>query len=218
MQTIELAGQTLDLHPFRAAYWREAATLLLADTHLGKGAHFRRAGVAVPLAVAEANFERLRSLLIDFRPERVLVLGDLFHSDYNSVWEEFGDLLYQFNHVAFELVPGNHDILGGPRYAEVGLALHAGVLDEGPFRFQHYPPADDSPPVPDRYVLSGHLHPCVRLTGLARSGARLPCYYFGRRHGILPAFGAFTGCAEVPVHRGDRVYAVTPGQIVPLTT
>ena len=214
METIELAGQTLDLHPFRAAYWREAATLLLADTHLGKSAHFRRAGIAVPRAVADANFERLRSLLIDFRPERVLILGDLFHSHYNAAWEEFVGLIAQFDSVRFELVPGNHDILGAARYAEAGLFLHPEIVDEGPFRFQHFPLAADAPPPPERYVLSGHLHPCVRLRGNGREGARLPCFYFGERHGILPAFGAFTGHAEVPVRRGDRVYLVTPAKIL----
>jgi DNA ligase-associated metallophosphoesterase len=215
MQTIELAGQMLDLHPFRAAYWHQAATLLLADTHLGKSAHFRRAGIAVPRAVADANFERLRSLLVDFRPERVLVLGDLFHSDYNSAWEEFADLIAQFDAVRFELVPGNHDVLGAARYAEAGLHLHPAVLDEGPFRFQHFPPHPEETPPADRYILSGHLHPCVRLRGNGRDGARLPCFYFGGQHGILPAFGAFTGCAEAAVRRGDRVYVVTPTAVVP---
>ncbi len=218
MQTIDLAGQTLDLHPFRAAYWREAATLLLADTHLGKSAHFRRAGIAVPRAVADANFERLRSLLIDFRPERVLVLGDLFHSNYNAAWAEFCALIEQFDSVSFELVPGNHDILGATRYAEAGLVLHGAILDEGPFRFQHFPPYPEETPPADRYILSGHLHPCVRLRGKARYGARLPCFYFGTRHGILPAFGAFTGHAEAPVRAGDRVYVITPDAVVPAHT
>jgi metallophosphoesterase superfamily enzyme len=62
------------------------------------------------------------------------------------------------------------------------------------------------------------VHPCVRLTGAARNGARLPCFYFGARHGILPAFGAFTGNAEVPVRRGDRVYVVTTAAVVPVPT
>jgi metallophosphoesterase superfamily enzyme len=57
-------------------------------------------------------------------------------------------------------------------------------------------------------VLAGHLHPCVVLAGGARQRERLPCFWFGRDVGVLPAFGDFTGCAEITVEPGDRVWVV----------
>ena len=209
--TFHIARQTLHLHPFRAVFWEEGKALLLADLHLGKAAHFRRNGLAVPPGVSDNNWDRLLSLLIDFRPERVLFLGDLFHSEYNAVWEELVDLIEQFHHVRFELVPGNHDILPRPLYESSKLTLHPEQLAEPPFLFTHHP----LDVVPEgAYNLAGHVHPGVRLRGNGRQRLRLPCFYFGKRQGLLPAFGAFTGLGPVDVREGDRVFVIAEEEVI----
>ncbi|MGB3618727.1 MAG: hypothetical protein WBA12_11460, partial [Catalinimonas sp.] len=58
-----LRGQTLHLAPERAVYWAERRAWLVADLHLGKVAHFRKAGRAVPAAAAAENYRRLDALL-----------------------------------------------------------------------------------------------------------------------------------------------------------
>ena len=70
-----LADQHLWLHPLKVAFWQEAETLLVADLHLGKAVHFRRAGIAAPDAVEDTNFDHPISLLLSFQPPRVLLLG-----------------------------------------------------------------------------------------------------------------------------------------------
>lgn len=214
METIDCCGQTLHLHPLRGVYWEEARTLLLADLHLGKAAHFRRAGIAVPAAVSTTDFERLHQLLATFRPARVLLLGDLFHSRYNQVWEQFVNFTTTHAAVSFELVPGNHDILSRQQYEQARLELHPPELLEGPFRFSHHPWLAAEAPATPGYNLAGHVHPCVRLRGSGGQQLRLPCFYFGRHGGILPAFGAFTGCADVEVRAGDRVYVLTEDSVL----
>ena len=202
-QRIRLRQQTLELHPLKAIYWHEKKALLLADLHLGKAGHFRRAGIAVPHAVRHDNYDRLINLLLEYRPERVLLLGDLFHSDYNQAWEDFVDLLAQFSgSTQFELIPGNHDILEADYYAEAGLVVRPIDWIEGPFLLTHHPRKS----YPDGYYgLAGHIHPGVRLYGAGRQSLRLPCFYFGQTGGILPAFGAFTGLSDCAVQTGDRV-------------
>ena len=60
---------------------------MIADLHFGKVNHFRKSGIAVPV---QANMKNA-SLLIDaidlLKPDRVIFLGDLFHSAYNQEWE-----------------------------------------------------------------------------------------------------------------------------------
>ena len=70
-------------------------------------------------------------------------------------------------------------------------------------------------PGPSRrgYALSGHIHPAVRLSSSGES-LRLPCFWFGARYGVLPAFGAFTGCAEVLPRRGDQVYVIAEEEVL----
>jgi metallophosphoesterase superfamily enzyme len=79
---------------------------------------------------------------------------------------------------------------------------------EGPFALAHHPVREAS-----AYVLAGHLHPCAVLAGKARQRERLPCFWFGREVGVLPAFGDFTGCAEIEADEGDGVWVVTGGAV-----
>lgn len=212
-QTIEIRGEQLLLHPLRAVYWVSRRTLLLADLHLGKADHFRRAGIAVPQAVSDTNFARLQQLLTGLRPRRVLLLGDLFHSTWNHVWEDFVAFVAGHPDTSFELVPGNHDILGEHRYAAAGLHLHAELLPEGPFLFSHHPLLPENMPE-GYYNFAGHVHPCARLQGHGRQQMRLPCFYFGQTGAILPAFGAFTGCGPLPVRKGDQVFVLAESTVL----
>ncbi|MEL7251837.1 MAG: ligase-associated DNA damage response endonuclease PdeM [Bacteroidota bacterium] len=210
----QLAEQHFWLHPLKAIFWQEANMLILADLHLGKATHFRKAGIAAPKAVEDTNFDHLISLLLTFSPERVLLLGDLFHSDYNTIWEEWEDLLKQFSHIRFELVPGNHDVLSKEVYQKSALYIQPTHYNEGPFCFTHEPLTH---PTSEYYNLCGHIHPGVRLEGLGRQTLRLPCFYFGQRQGILPAFGSFTGLATLAVKREDQVFGIADSQVIPLT-
>ncbi|MCP9237831.1 ligase-associated DNA damage response endonuclease PdeM [Lewinella sp. JB7] len=207
METITIAGELLELHPDRAVYWRARRILLLADLHLGKGAHFRRAGIAVPPLVSDVNFARLRGLIEELSPARVLLLGDLFHSDHNYVWGGFCAFTAAYPELSFELVPGNHDILPPQCYAEARLRMHEEIITIGPFSLSHHP-LEPQQRVAGKYNLCGHVHPCVRLVDRTGGGMKLPSFYFGATEGILPAFGEFTGCAEVKVRPGDRVFVL----------
>ncbi len=206
--TIRFLGQTLELHPYKAIYWEEQTTLLLADLHLGKAIHFRKAGIAVPEAVGQENWDRLYSLLLDFQPKKVLLLGDLFHSDYNTDWEDFRHLVQQFNDTQFVLVMGNHDILDNELYRQTGLEV-ANSLELKPFLFTHEPTHHEH-----AYNLAGHIHPSVRLTGNGKQQMRLPCFYFGQNIGLLPAFGSFTGNAVISPKTGDKVYVIANHSII----
>ena len=48
MKTIEIKNNRFTLHPSGGVYWIDKKTLLLADIHLGKVAHFRKNGIPVP--------------------------------------------------------------------------------------------------------------------------------------------------------------------------
>ena len=78
----------------------------------------------------------------------------------------------------------------------------------GPFIANHHPE-----PARGGYVLAGHIHPAVRLSD--RGGSfKLPCFWFSRKVGVLPAFGAFTGTAVVRPREGDQVYVIAEGEVL----
>lgn len=209
--TTKIKHQTFELHPLKAIFWREQNILLIADLHLGKARHFRKEGFPVPQEVGDQNYEMLIHLLLHYRPMRVIFLGDLFHSDYNAEWSEVSDLVQQFTSVQFDLVQGNHDILTDHAYAKAGIRLFKEALLIEQILLTHEP----LEAVPSEvYNLAGHIHPCVWLRGRGRQRMRLPCYYFGAQQGLLPAFGAFTGMAEIKVCKGDQVFVLTEDTVL----
>lgn len=157
--------------------------------------------------MSDANHDRLIGLLLEFSPRRVLFLGDLFHSYYSEQHDELIDVLAPFREsVDFELILGNHDILSARRYEKLGLTVHPKPIVEGPFLFSHEPLEEN---LPKGYNVAGHLHPGIRLTGAGRQTMRLPCFWFGEHHAVLPAFGLFTGLATINPKSTDRVYVAT---------
>ncbi|MCB9199198.1 MAG: metallophosphoesterase, partial [Flavobacteriales bacterium] len=147
--------------------------------------------------------QRLEGLVGVFRPERLVVLGDLFHSVHNHRWAPFATWVKQLG-IPVELVPGNHDILAHRHYREAGLTLHDDTVEAGPFVFTHEPVER-----PGCYVIAGHVHPGVRLSGLGGQSMRLPCFRFGPQQALLPAFGMATGLHLQRPTVEDRTYAVT---------
>lgn len=209
---IEILGQDFLLIPEKAMYWEQQDTLLIADLHFGKITHFRKAGIAVPDGAAFKNFNKLQSLLNAYPSKKVIFLGDLFHSNLNSEWLAFKNLLKNNPGVSFQLITGNHDILHTSSYSNTGLTVHQQVLKIGPIILSHEP-LDDT----ELYNLCGHIHPGVRIAGAARQSMRLPCFYFGKKNGILPAFGEFTGLHIINPKKGDRVYMIVGNEVIEAT-
>lgn len=210
---IEIRGEKLTLLPQKGIFLKQQKILLLADLHFGKINHFRKSGIPVPPKANEKNAEVLIDLLNKTKPERTIFLGDLFHSHYNEEWEVLGQVLKHFSACAFELVRGNHDIMSALQYERNKIKVFEGELELGQFTLTHEPKENIPGPA---YNLAGHLHPGVWLFGKARQALSLPCFYFGEHQGILPAFGSFTGVARIQPHKGDRVFVVAEGKILPV--
>lgn len=203
--------QKLVLFPDKALLWKEKGILLISDVHLGKVNHFRRSGIAAPHSPNDENIERLITLLQNVQPERVIFTGDLFHSHYNEEWEVFGQVLRYFPATSFDLIIGNHDIMSDYQYLKHELVMHREPLQIDNFILSHEPMEG----VPEGcYNLAGHIHPGVVLRGLGRQRLTLPCFYFGKNQGLLPAFGAFTGLYKIRPQADDHVFVVVENKVM----
>jgi uncharacterized protein len=209
----EIAGESLHLLPERALYWPRTRSLLIADLHLGKAGHFRRNGIAVPGQVMAHDLQRLGDLLERWQPERLVFLGDLFHSTYNREWEFFADFLGSMAPPCIELILGNHDVLPEAHYQALDFHLYREGRLDPPFFFSHHPLDAEKLPAKG-YALAGHLHPGLRLQGKGRQSLRLPCFWLGSQQGVLPAFGSFTGLAQVEPQASDQLFVIVEEQVV----
>lgn len=194
-------------------YWQKRKILIVADLHIGKSAHFRKHGIAVPGQVNESNLEKLSGILENTAAEQLLILGDLFHSDINKEWEQFIRWRKNYKELEVNLVIGNHDILQSKNY-------HSGIINLfkkltlGPFLFIHDINEHRDITPDDTYILSGHVHPAVKLKGQGRQTMKLPCFYFGTDYGILPAFGNFTGTHTIQPNASDQVFIIADSNVV----
>jgi metallophosphoesterase superfamily enzyme len=105
-----LCGEDLLLLPQKAIYWQRQETLIAADVHLGKVGHFRKAGIAVPRNMEQNELSVLSDLIYEYKPQKLIFLGDFFHSDINSDWDWFILWRSQFPKLEIVLVKGNHDV------------------------------------------------------------------------------------------------------------
>src|SRR6476469_1295246 len=103
--------ENLLLLPQKAIYFPSYKILLLSDVHLGKGAHFRKSGIAIPKQLAQEDLAMLSDLIHYYQPQKIIFLGDLFHSDMNNDWDWFCLWREMHQHIDMELIRGNDDIL-----------------------------------------------------------------------------------------------------------
>ncbi len=210
--TATVRGEVLTLLPERALFWKMQGTLFIADPHWGKAATFRAGGIPVPSGTTDESIARLDALLDRTSADRIIFLGDLLHAREGRSNEMFASLALwreARSKVDLILVRGNHDKSAGDPPAQLRIQCEDAPYSMMPFVLDHHPR-----PHRDGYVLAGHVHPGIRIYGAGRQRERLPCFYFGKDVAILPAFGDFTGLADVGLAEGDRVYAIADSTVL----
>ena len=209
---VDVQGEGLVLSAERAVFWPRADTLLIADAHFGKAASFRASGVPVPRGTTADALTRVDTLLDRTSARRIVFLGDFLHAKEgrapNTV-RAIAEWRARHSDIEMTLVRGNHDRRAGDPPAEIRIECVDAPLQEGPFALAHHPRA-----VEGAYVLAGHIHPAVVMRGPARQRERLVCFWLGSGVGVLPAFGDFTGVAEVSPADGDRVFVIAGESVV----
>lgn len=207
-------GARLQLLAQRAIFMPEQVTLLVADAHIGKAQAFRSLGVPVPSGTTADGLDRLSALLAATQARRIVFMGDLLHAAKGrsaAVLDAVTQWRAQHADVELLLVRGNHDSHAG----DPPPAWHVHCVDE-PLHLPGLPGlalAHHPQPSQHAYVLAGHVHPAVVLGGRARQRLRLPCFHFGPKVGLLPAFGGFTGSHVVQAAPGDAVFVVAADEV-----
>lgn len=206
----KIHGQKLWLSGHRSIFWEDASTLVVSDCHFGKTGHFRKSGIAVPQQVYKEDLQRLLDLIFHFKPQQIIVVGDLFHSHSNLELEWFTKWRNDVSSLSIILVKGNHDILKKNWYQSAGIEVVNDSLKINSFQFSH----EHCDVEENEYSFCGHVHPGIVLNGVGKQSLRFPCFYFANTHCILPAFSRFTGLASINPKPGEQVYAVVNDDLV----
>lgn len=204
---IQIQDETFILHPSGAVFWEDQNILIISDVHLGKVSHFRKHGIAIPQNAVAENFKRLTDVIENFCPEKVIFLGDLFHSAKNTEWNLFENWVTKCKSQLI-LVAGNHDIIDEKHYHQIGISV-VQILEIGNFFFTHHPTEKD-----DLFNFSGHIHPGIILRGLGMQSLKLRCFFHKSNQMILPAFGEFTGKFILKPETDHIIYAIAGNEVI----
>jgi DNA ligase-associated metallophosphoesterase len=208
---LKLLNTIVELLPEKAMFLPETNTLVIADIHLGKAMHFRKNGISIPPQSAEKDYMRLNALIERKQPQRIIVLGDLFHSTHNSEWNLFCEFVAYRSGIRFMLIIGNHDILDRNYYNKLCLEVIDHTLELQDLILSHEPLKK----VPDGMVnVAGHIHPGFVLQGRGRQNIKLPCFYLLPNQLILPAFGSLTGLYRLEKVRNAEVFVVANERVI----
>lgn len=206
-KTILIQQQEFVLHGSGAIYWKDRDILLISDVHLGKVAHFRKHGIAIPQQAIFENFNRLSETVEFFKPNQIVFLGDLFHSKINKEWDFFAAWASSVSS-SILLIKGNHDVIDSGCYEDLGIDCHQSWTVED-FYLTHHPEEK-----PGYFNFCGHVHPGIRLQDIGRQALSLPCFFHQPAQMILPAFGEFTGNFYLKPAENDKVYAITGSEVI----
>ena len=210
-QRITFNKQQLILNNQRTIFWPDQNMLILSDLHLGKAAHFRKHGIAIPSSASSADLHTLADLIDHYQATRLLVVGDLIHAGINQEVLLLEEFKQKFPNLNFHLVIGNHDRQVKELTKEIGLIYHTDKLELEQIHFVHAPTIDSS-----SFTISGHIHPGVNIKLPPKKHLRLPCFWVSARQIILPAFSKFTGLDSREMPQEYECYAVHDEIILPL--
>jgi uncharacterized protein len=144
---------------------KESKTLLISDPHIGWEMELQKKGIHVP-SQTNKLLDKLLSLLGEYKPDRLVILGDVKYTVVKSEFGEWQDIPQFFQKILSRVaqvavVRGNHDanlepLL--PENVEFLPATGAVVGDVGVFHGHKWP----SPELLGcETLVMGHLHPVV---------------------------------------------------------
>jgi uncharacterized protein len=192
----------------RALFHEKENWLALADLHFGFELSQRAAGNLFPLWGMQTIEQRLRDLLSDYEPARLILLGDLVHDRAGSE-----ALLHLVSKLRADreviLIAGNHD----RHLRKVDVDLAATWRSNG-FLFHHGDCPNESS---DCIQIIGHHHPAGVVSDGAGLHLKLPAFVQQQNCWIMPAFSPWAGGA---IWRNEdeeaRIWLCSPERILEL--
>jgi DNA ligase-associated metallophosphoesterase len=185
----------------RAVYFRDERLLAVADLHLGYAWTHRAQGQLMPVASKDNALDRLRALLSDYKPQRLVLLGDIVHRalPVPALLDELRSLLAVADgHCELVLLSGNHDRKLQQLLKELGAkdVLRA-EYTAGQNVFLHGDRPATQPAT--RYIM-GHEHPAISLGDGVATSRKFPCFLIAENVLTLPSFSSWSAGTPFPFY------------------
>ncbi len=181
--------------------------LAIADLHYGFELSQRAAGRLVPMWGMGSASARLLSLVAEYRPRQLILVGDLVHD--NTATTALRELFSRVKGCCEIIaIAGNHD-----RTLRRFIELRDSFVTGG-FEFRH---GDCENTYSQRTQIIGHFHPAATLRDGAGLRLKFPAFVQEGDCWILPAFSPWSAGTEWREREQGRVWICTPQRILPPT-
>ena len=208
--SISWGDSSLEMLPSKALLLPQTNELLICDVHLGKAEYFQQNGIPLTNNSDEQNLLSIKKIVENYKPYKLIILGDLFHSKY-SISESLKnkvELLAETLDIKIELIVGNHDLgckIKNIRFLDFKRSNNFILSHEPIYKFEE-----------NILNICGHYHPKIYLKN-AKDKLSFRCFALDEKKNIfyLPAFGDLTG--GFPCKNSFKKWAIiSEKQIVPI--
>ena len=181
-------GTKLELYASQVLFIPSTRELLISDIHIGKAEYFQLNGIPITNNEDENNINRIYKLINKFKPNKVIILGDLFHSRHslnkNLIYKV--ERLFNTFKNKIELIEGNHD--KGCQIRNMPYLKEKKSLN---LIFTHEPIKKKNN---STLNICGHYHPKLTLKNY-QDKLSFKCFAFDsfNNNFYLPSFGDLTG-------------------------
>lgn len=204
-----------------ALFHEEEKWLAMADLHFGFELSQRVSGNLLPFWGMRSIEARLRELLCDYQPSKLILVGDLVHDKNGG--REFFSLVTRLRELAHVvLIAGNHDVGINPHRSSRGRR-HFNLVDSFATRQFEFHHGDCEWKSNGRIQIIGHFHPAATLRDGAGLRLKFPALVQETNCWILPAFSPWAAGTEWE-HAGPasdrgpgRIWLCTPRRVLLLT-
>jgi DNA ligase-associated metallophosphoesterase len=185
----------------RRALWIESErVLVVSDLHLGYAWAQRQRGALLPVRPNEDTIPRLAAVCLEWRPARLVLLGDIVHRalPVPEIEQAINDLIAATEGITANWLLGNHDRNLEKLVGRLGLkqSLHT-ELSIGHFHFAHGD-ADVLPePRKGGWLVLGHEHPAISLGDGVASHMKCACFLASENTIMLPAFSPWAAGTSI---------------------
>jgi putative SbcD/Mre11-related phosphoesterase len=170
-----------------ALWLEEKECIVIADLHLGFEGVLYEEGFAMPRFQKTEMIKRLRSILSQYSPKRLIINGDLKHEfsrNLHQEWKEVNEVLdFLEGKVELHIIRGNHDNYLKTILSKRGLPLKKRIRWKA-LAFAHGHEELDWKDL----LIIGHEHPSVKLSDEIGASIKVPCFLVGKEVIVLPAF------------------------------
>ena len=178
----------LEMLPSRALFLPQTKELLISDIHLGKAEYIQQNAIPLTKNSDENNLARIKKIVKKYIPEKLIILGDLFHSKYSidKTLQKKVEDLPELLKTTVELILGNHDV--GCDFKNIKIFDTKKTKN---ITFSHEPV---NLAVNKTLNICGHYHPKIYLKN-NRDKLSFRCFAMDKNKNtlFLPAFGDLTG-------------------------